>query len=106
LKQLDLMDYNGGFKMPMGIGNHPFYEKQDKAQENTSKENPYYGFVIDSEGKWVDSHFLGVDGPLFHMDIDNQDVLHYWMMSFERHAMVAHLTFNLNEKTVVEDPGL
>ena len=103
LKQLDLMDYNGGFKMPMGIGNHPFYEKQDKAQKNTSKENPYYGFVIDSEGKWVDSHFFGVDGPLFHMDIDDADVLHYWLLSFERHAMVAHLTFNLNEETVVED---
>ena len=46
----------------------------------------------------VDSHFLGVDGPLFHLDIDDADVLHYWLLSFERHAMVAHLTFNLNEQ--------
>jgi hypothetical protein len=106
LKQLDLMDYNGGFKMPMGIGNHPFYEKQEKAQENTSRENPYYGLVIDAEGKWVDSHFLGVDGPLFHMDIDDENVLHYWILSFERHAMVAHLTFNLDKPLVVVDTSL
>ena len=32
------------------------------------------------------------------MDIDDADVLHYWLLSFERHAMVAHLTFNLNEQ--------
>lgn len=100
LKQLALEDYNKGYKMPMGIGNHAFYETQDVAQSHSSKENPYYGFVIDSEGKWVDSHFFGVDGPLFHLDENDPNLLHYWMMSFERHAMVAHLTFDISEPVV------
>ncbi len=102
LKQLALEDYNKGFKMPMGIGNHAFYEKQDVAQSNSSSDSPYYGFVLDPEGKWVDSHFFGVDGPLFHLDENDENLMHYWLLSFERHAMVTHLTFDLTSGGVVE----
>lgn len=96
LKQLAVEDYNKGLKMPMGIGNHAFYENADYAQHHSSKENPYYAFILDREGKWLDSHFFGVDGPLFHLDENNPNLLHYWLLSFERHAMVTHLTFEIN----------
>ena len=71
LKQLDQNNYNKGLKMPMGIGNHGFYEEIDYAQTHSSSSSPYYGFIVDDEGKWVDSHFFGVDGPLLHLDKDN-----------------------------------
>ena len=77
----------------MGIGNHGFYEPYNKATKNSVSNSPYYGLIIDSEGKWVDSHFFGVDGPILHLDENDPNILHYWLLSFERHAMVAHLTF-------------
>ncbi len=92
---LDVDDYNKGFKMPMGIGNHGFYEKAKYAQEHSTGENPYYAFILDDKGKWLDSHFFGVDGPLFHRDKNNSSIMHYWLLSFERHAMVTHLTFKI-----------
>ena len=79
------------------IGNHGFYEEIDYAQTHSSSSSPYYGFIVDDEGKWVDSHFFGVDGPLLHLDKDNPNLLHFWLLSFERHAMVSHLTFPLSE---------
>lgn len=96
IPQLALNDYNKGFKMPMGIGNHAFYEKAEYAQHHSSKENPYYALIVNEEGKWLDSHFFGVDGPIFHRDEKDPNLLHYWLLSFERHAMVTHLTFKLD----------
>ena len=93
LKQLPLEEYNEGIKKPMGIGNHGFYEHVDYASTHSSSESPYYGFILDEEGKWVDSHFFGVDGPILHLDENDENLLHFWLLSFERHAMVAHLTF-------------
>lgn len=96
LPKLALNDYNNGFKMPMGIGNHGFYEKAIYAQTHSTKNNPYYAVIVNQEGKWLDSHFFGVDGPILHFDNDNPKLLHFWLLSFERHAMVTHLTFELD----------
>ena len=92
---MPIEDYNKGFKYPMGIGNHPFYEGLESVQANLTQNSPYYAFILDPEGQWVDSHFFGVDGPILHLDEDNPNLLHFWLLSFERHAMVTHLTFEL-----------
>jgi len=85
-----------GFQMPMGIGNHSFYESYEYAIHHSSIENPYYAFFLDAQGKWLDSHRLGVDGPLFYKDI--QGNIHLQLLSFERHAVVGHYVF----KTAIE----
>ncbi len=95
IKQLKIEDYNKGLKMPMGIGNHSFYENIDYSEKHSSKDSPYYAFIIDGKGNWIDSHFFGIDGPLLHFDDKKESLLHYWLLSFERHAMVSHLTFTL-----------
>ncbi len=95
IPQLALSDYNKGFKMPMGIGNHGFYENARYAQTHSTKNSPYYAVIVDGEGKWLDSHFFGIDGPILHFDKDNPSLLHFWLLSFERHAMVTHLTFEV-----------
>lgn len=95
LKQMPIEEYNNGVKKPMGIGNHGFYENVKYAISHQTTESPYYGFVLDDMGMWVDSHFFGVDGPILHLDNQNPDLLHFWLLSFERHAIVTHLTFPL-----------
>lgn len=97
LPKLALNDYNNALKMPMGIGNHAFYETYNYCNSHPSDTNPYYGFILDSKNNWVDSHFFGVDGPLIYRDIDNPEIIHFWLLSFERQAMVTHLSFKIPE---------
>lgn len=88
-------DAHKGFQMPMGIANHSFYETYSQMQNSPSKENPYYGILINEEEKFIDSHWLGIDGPLFHWDLKQQNLLHVWILSFERHAFVGHYTIQM-----------
>lgn len=74
----------------MGIANPSFYEKYAVANANEVSKNPYFGLILDIDGQWIDSHFFGIDGPLFFWDIENPKILHVFILSFERHAYVGH----------------
>ncbi len=95
LPKLSPADCNKGIPFPMGIGNHPFYESNREHLQINSQENPYFGVLLDEEGKWIDSHRIGIDGPLLHLDKDNPTILHVWLLSFERHALVGHYEVQL-----------
>ena len=88
-------DANSGWKSSMGFGNHTFYESLNLHQSSASKNNTYYAYLTDEEGKWLDSHKIGIDGPIVHFDIDFPHVLHIWFLSFERHALVGHYALRL-----------
>lgn len=81
----------------MGIANHSFYEPYQLAISSTYDKNPYYGFILGNGGKWLDSHYIGIDGPLLHWDDKEENVLHLWLLSFERHAFVGHYKLYLND---------
>jgi len=80
----------------MGIGNHTFYEKYSEQQSYSSQTNPYYGLLTNEKGEFLDSHFVGIDGPLIHKDSKRQNILHVWLLSYERHALVGHYTIKLD----------
>ena len=82
-------------EMPMGIANHTFYESYDWAVHNKTEINPCYGLLLTEDGKWLDSHRIGIDGPAMHFDQDNPNLLHLWILSFERHAMVGHYILDM-----------
>jgi len=92
---LAIEDVNKGFQMPMGISNHSFYETYKTMAANPANENPYYAFLIDGNNKWIDSHKVGIDGPLLHFDEEGN--LHLWVLSFERHAFVGHYLIEYNK---------
>lgn len=81
---------NDGWKNAMGIGNHTFYETYKENVSRKSKTSPYYAMLLDKDGKWLDSHKVGIDGPLFHFTDKERKTLHLWLLSFERHALVGH----------------
>lgn len=97
LPRLEESKMNQGFKMPMGISNHSFYETYEEAKENPVAENPYFGMLIDGEGKWLDSHKVGIDGPLLFWDAKDKNLLHFAILSFERHAFVGHFELEVPE---------
>lgn len=91
---LNITDVNNGFQMPMGISNHSFYEDSKTLSSTPSKDNPYYAFLFNKSNEWIDSHKVGIDGPLLHFDPKGN--LHLWILSFERHAFVGHYILKLN----------
>jgi hypothetical protein len=81
---------NDGWQTSMGIANHSFYETFDFQQKHLTKDNGFYAFLLDDKNNWLDSHKVGIDGPLFHFDEKDKSKLHCWILSFERHAFVGH----------------
>lgn len=92
---LNMDDANKGWKNSMGIGNHTFYETYAEHNSIKAATNPYYGLLMDENGNWLDSHKVGIDGPIFHFSDENKKVLHLWLLSFERHALVGHYVMEL-----------
>ncbi|MFK7970534.1 MAG: hypothetical protein AB8F95_09210, partial [Bacteroidia bacterium] len=90
LPELSTENVNQGFQMPMGIGNHTFYESYADCLANPTATSPYFGLTLDSQRNFLDSHALGIDGPLIYKDILNPNKIHFWLLSFERHALVGH----------------
>lgn len=96
---LPIEDANKGWKSSMGIGNHSFYEKYQNHINTQTVSSPYFAVLLDGNGKWLDSHKIGIDGPIFHFEDEERTKLHMWLLSFERHALVGHYVFQLhNEK--------
>lgn len=87
---------NDGWKNSMGFANHTFYESYAEHMSCPTSQNPYYAYLSDSDGKWLDSHKIGIDGPLMHWDDVQEGLLHVWLLSFERHALVAHYEIDLS----------
>lgn len=88
---------NSGSQFSMGIGNHPFYEDCIAHETLCSKNNPYFGVLLDENNIWLDSHKIGIDGPLLHVDESNPNLIHVWLLSFERHALVGHYVVDLSK---------
>ncbi len=88
-------DANSGWKSSMGIGNHTFYEDYEEQLSSKTDKSAYYAMLLDGEGKWLDSHTIGIDGPIIHFSDESRSVLHVWLLSFERHALVGHYIINL-----------
>jgi hypothetical protein len=86
---------NEGFQTSMGISNHSFYETYDFMKAHPTKNNAFYTFLLDEKDNWLDSHKIGIDGPLLHFDDKDYTKLHLWILAFERHAFVGHYIINL-----------
>lgn len=92
---LEKEDANKGWKNSMGFGNHPFYENLENHLRWEAQSTPYYAYLCDQDQRWLDSHKIGIDGPIFHWDKTNPNLLHLWILSFERHALVGHFTLTI-----------
>lgn len=95
LPQLAIEDYPKGLYMPMGIGVGPFYQAYEELKKNPPYESPYFSVLLDSNDGWIDHHKVAVDGAAMHLDKDNPDLLHLYLLSYERNTLVGHLYINL-----------
>lgn len=87
--------YERGWQVPMGIGNPGFFETYEKLLTSPPPQRSFYGVHLDAEDRWIDHHAVGVDGPLLHWDADHPSVLHLYLLSYERHAILTHVILTI-----------
>ncbi len=90
-----LEEYPKGIYLPMGIGTPPFYQDYQELLKNPPHKSPYYSFVLDGQDAWIDHHSMAIDGPVIHRDEDNPDLVHLYLMSYERHLLVSHFKLSI-----------
>lgn len=92
LPQLPMQDYPKGLYMPMGIGVPPFYQSYEDLKKSPPATSPYVSVMLDTDDRWIDHHAFAIDGPVLHRDEKNPRLLHVYLLSYERHSLVAHIT--------------
>ncbi|HEY4485049.1 MAG TPA: hypothetical protein VI702_01810 [Nitrospiria bacterium] len=97
LPQLAVNDYPKGLYMPMGIGVPPFYQSYDDLVRNPPYKSPYFSVLLDSDNRWINHHEAAVDGAAMHRDKDNPNLIHLYLLSYERHSLIGHFLITLDQ---------
>jgi hypothetical protein len=97
LKQLPTTRYNEGLYMPMGIGTPPFFQSYADLQSHPPHRSPYFSVLLDADGRWIDHHGFAIDGPVLHRDEKVPNRLHAYLLSYERHCLIAHFVIDTGE---------
>jgi hypothetical protein len=77
-------------KLVCGIGTPIIHASAAERAAEISKDRPRYLMILDAQGNHVDNHTTGVDG--LYVWRDSSDLLHLWLVGYERIALVAHLS--------------
>ncbi|MFN0276049.1 MAG: hypothetical protein ACKVPJ_09905 [Chitinophagales bacterium] len=93
-------DLHKGYQISMGISNHSFYESYKSFLSNKIENNAQYALVLSEDGKWLDSHKVGIDGVLFYYDEERPGELQMMLLSFERHSFVGKYSITLPNQPV------
>lgn len=98
LPQLPMKDYPKAMYMPMGISVPPFFQSYEELRENPPEQGPYVSVLLDAEDRWIDHHSFGIDGPVMHRDEKDPDVLHVYLLSYERHSLIGHFVVSTHAR--------
>lgn len=93
---LDSADYSDGIYMPLGFGT-PFTQSYSDLKENPPALSPFFSVLLDGENQVINyRQDIGINGLVMHRDIDNPDLLHLYLMSYERITLVGHYVIDLD----------
>jgi hypothetical protein len=87
--EADLLHVTFGIETP-----EIYASAADRARE-FEKERPAYLFLLDANGNLVDNHHAGVDRIYLWKEAGAPDRLHLYLVSYERIALVSHLSVAL-----------
>lgn len=100
LPQLPADQYSKGMYMPMGIGVPPFFQSYEQLLANPPDKSPYMSVLLDENMGWIDHHTLAIDGPVLHRDANDPNLLHVYLLSYERHSLIAHLVVPISDISI------
>jgi len=95
LPQLAVTDYPKGLYMPMGIGVPPFYQSYADLEQHPPARSPYFSLLLDANDRWINHHEVAVDGAAMHRDKDSPNLVHLYLLSYERHTLIGHFVITL-----------
>jgi len=95
LPHLDPHHYATGQLYLMGIGTAPLKESYEHLIKNPPEKSPFFSVFLDEANKWINHHDLAIDGSLLFLDHKQKNKLHIYLVSYERHAVVAHYWIEL-----------
>jgi hypothetical protein len=90
LPQLAVADYSKGLYMPMGIAVPPFGQDYPDLEKSSPQQSPYFSLLLDGDDRWINHHRVGIDGPVIHRDASDPNLLHLYLLSYERETLLAH----------------
>ncbi|MDR9895986.1 hypothetical protein G7B40_015645 [Aetokthonos hydrillicola Thurmond2011] len=96
IPQLPVSDYSKGLYMPMGIGVPPFNQSYEDLNKIPPFKSPYFSVLLDYQNKWINHHDTAIDGVVMHRDQDNPKLLHFYLLTYERHSVLGHYIITLN----------
>lgn len=91
LPQAAVGDYTDGLSMAMGIGIPPVFETYEDLQQKPPQKSPFFSVMLDARDRWLNHHRIAVDGSVLHRDAADPGVLHVYLLSYERHTLLAHV---------------
>jgi hypothetical protein len=103
LPQLDIAEYPQGLYMPMGIGVPPFFQSYDELEKSPPDKSAYFSVLLDGQDRWINHHVVAIDGPVLHRDKVNPDLLHLYLLSYERHSLIGHYLISLTPGTSISE---
>jgi hypothetical protein len=89
--------YPDGLYMPMGIGVPPFFQSYAELAGHPPQRSPYYSVLLDESDRWINHHEAAVDGPVMHRDEHDPDLVHLYLLSYERHSLIVHVVISIAE---------
>ncbi|MEA5472302.1 hypothetical protein [Spirulina sp. 06S082] len=96
LPKLSSQNYSQGLYMPLGYGT-PFTQDYEELKQNPPVKNPIFSTLFDESDRIIDyRHDVGINGMVMHQDAVNPDLVHFYLLSYERISIVGHYTVNLN----------
>jgi uncharacterized membrane protein YdjX (TVP38/TMEM64 family) len=98
LPRLPVKGYPKGLYMPMGIGVPPFFQSYEELEKSPPHRSPYVSVLLGERDRWLDHHGFAIDGPVLHRDDKDPGLLHVYLLSYERHSLIAHLVVRVGDE--------
>ncbi|HAT7910058.1 TPA: hypothetical protein GJ769_12680 [Legionella pneumophila] len=95
LPHLDVNDYAKGTLYLMGIGTAPLKENYISLINNPPEKTPLFSVSVNENNEWINHHKIAIDGSYLFLDKNHVNRLHLYLVSYERHAVVAHYWMEL-----------
>ncbi|HBK3262447.1 TPA: hypothetical protein KKW63_002800 [Legionella pneumophila] len=95
LPHLDVNDYANGALYLMGIGTAPLKESYSSLINNPPEKSPLFSVSVNEKDEWINHHKVAIDGSFLFLDKKHPNRLHLYLVSYERHAVVAHYWMEL-----------
>ena len=64
--------------------------------QSPPEKSPYFSMMLDADSRWINHHEVAVDGPVMHRDVEDPNKLHVYLLSYERHSLIAHFVISIS----------